>query len=274
MCRRYKMLPRVSCHRLLAVWGSIEPPKAADSSAVGRVWRQRFQVDPVELAELPKFLDPTGIGSSSRSVSKIFATPRCTIWCRTNIDRSSRRCGSSTPTTTGPPDDAAVSESITPHTSWRLSSPASPAHDARAPSGIPRPHDVPTTQRTSQPLDAAAAEGLTRDPALSHARRAADDDAGRIRIRERGLDEPHLLRTPDQRPRQPHGHSVKEQVGPRGLTKSPEPRNPGTEACLGSRNRRNPSNSSSALLSPPTPRRVNIELTCTNCAVAPKGRGK
>ena len=157
MCRRYKMLPCVSCHRLRTVWGSIGPPKAADNSAVVA---SGDNVSRSIRSNSPSFQSSwiaTGIGSSSRSVNKIFATPRCTIWSRTNIDRSSRRCGSSTPTTTGPPDDAAVSESITPHTSWRLSSPASPAHDARAPSGIPRPHDVPTTQRTSQPLDAAPA---------------------------------------------------------------------------------------------------------------------
>ena len=33
-------------------------------------------------------------------VSTSFAARRCTIWCRTNIDRSSSRCASSTPTTT------------------------------------------------------------------------------------------------------------------------------------------------------------------------------
>ncbi len=155
MCRRYRMLPCVSCHRLLAVCGSIEPSSVADSSAVVSSGDNGERSTRSNSPSFQSSCIATGISSSSRIVSSTFATPRCTTWSRTNIDRSSRRCGSSTPTRTRPADDAAVSESITPHTSCRLSSPTNPGHDASAPSGMPRPHDVPTTQRTSQPPAAA-----------------------------------------------------------------------------------------------------------------------
>ena len=57
---------------------------------------------------------------------------------------------------TGAADDAVVSDSITSQTRCRLSPPDNPAHEANAPSGRFRPHDVPNTHRTSQPDDSAA----------------------------------------------------------------------------------------------------------------------
>ncbi len=84
-----------------------------------------------------------------------------------------------------------------------------PAHQLQAVvADQPRPRrqrterDAPPARRADHPADLAATgrgtgQGLARDPAFSHARRAADHDAGRIRIGERGLDEPHLLPAPD-----------------------------------------------------------------------------
>src|SRR6478672_8694127 len=59
------------------------------------------------------------------------------------------------PTTTARPSGAQVSDSITPRTSCRLSPPAGPAHDLKAPNGRARAELVATTHRTSHPVDAA-----------------------------------------------------------------------------------------------------------------------
>ena len=150
-----------------------QPPQAAGGIRLDRpdqrlrqqrrriLQRQRLHVDSVELSELPKLLHRSGNRLVDALREHQSATPRCTICCSTNIDKSSRRCGSSTPISTGNPDEPAVNDSITSHTRCRLSPPARPAHDANAPSGSPRPHDVPTTHRTSRP-DAAAAASASR----------------------------------------------------------------------------------------------------------------
>src|ERR1700733_4427203 len=77
------------------------------------------------------------------------------IWCTTNVDRSSSRATSSTPSTTVLPGDEEVSEAIALRTNSRLSSPVDSAHEESAPSGIDRAEDVPTIHRTSHPCDLA-----------------------------------------------------------------------------------------------------------------------
>jgi len=63
---------------------------------------------------------------------------------------------SSTPTTTLVPEDAAVSDSITPRSNCTVSVTPDGAHPVKAPSGIARAEEVPTVQRVSHPFDAAA----------------------------------------------------------------------------------------------------------------------
>src|ERR1700722_16247161 len=77
------------------------------------------------------------------------------IWCTTNVDRSSSRATSSTPSTTVLPGDEEVSEAIALRINPRLSSPADSVHEESAPSGIDRAEDVPTIHRTSHPCDPA-----------------------------------------------------------------------------------------------------------------------
>src|SRR3984885_10766079 len=77
------------------------------------------------------------------------------IWCTTNVDRSSSKATSSTPSTTVLPGDEEVSEAIALRISSRLSLPAESAHEESAPNGIDRAEDVPTIHRTSHPCDPA-----------------------------------------------------------------------------------------------------------------------
>src|ERR1700684_112843 len=77
------------------------------------------------------------------------------IWCTTNVDRSSSRATSSTPSTTVAPGDEEVSEAIALRINSRLSSPARSAHEESAANGIDRAEDVPTIHRTSHPCDPA-----------------------------------------------------------------------------------------------------------------------
>src|SRR6476659_5918122 len=63
---------------------------------------------------------------------------------------------SSTPTTTLVPEDAAVSDSITPRSNCTVSVTPDGAHPVKAPRGMARAEDVPTVQRVSHPFDAAA----------------------------------------------------------------------------------------------------------------------
>lgn len=51
------------------------------------------------------------------------------------------------------PGDAAVSESINPRTRDTVSVVLVDIHAVKAPNGMPRADDVPTTQRVSQPRD-------------------------------------------------------------------------------------------------------------------------
>src|ERR1700734_3177366 len=77
------------------------------------------------------------------------------IWWTTNVDRSSSRATSSTPSTTVVPAADEVSEAIALRINSRLSSPADSAHEESAPNGIDRAEDVPTIHRTSHPCDSA-----------------------------------------------------------------------------------------------------------------------
>src|SRR3984885_11338642 len=77
------------------------------------------------------------------------------IWCTTNVDRSSSRAASSTPSTTVLSGDEEVSEAMALRINSRLSSPADSAHEESAPNGIERAEDVPTIHRISQPCDPA-----------------------------------------------------------------------------------------------------------------------
>src|ERR1700761_1069602 len=75
------------------------------------------------------------------------------IWCTTNVERSSSRATSSTPSTTVLPGDDDVSEAMALRIKSRVSSRADSAHEDSAPNGIDRAEDVPTIHRTSQPCD-------------------------------------------------------------------------------------------------------------------------
>src|ERR1700744_201796 len=75
------------------------------------------------------------------------------IWGTTNVDRSSSKAQSSTPSTPVLPGEEEVSDAIALRINPRLSSPADSAHDESAPNGIDRAEDVPTIHRASHPCD-------------------------------------------------------------------------------------------------------------------------
>ena len=60
MWRRYRTLPRVSSHSRLAASRIQRSAQSGRQQRRGLVGRQRLQIEPVELAGLPKFLCPSG----------------------------------------------------------------------------------------------------------------------------------------------------------------------------------------------------------------------
>ena len=204
MLRRYRTLPRVSSHSRWAASGSTDPPRVAETSDVVSSRERGCRSSRSNWPPFHTSCIPAGIGSPSRTVSTTLAAPRWTIWCKTNIDKSSSRCTSSTPTTTVLPGSADVSDSITARTRWRLS-----VTRRSGPRGESTQGKRPRRGCANRPTDFASFRSRRRecfagDSALPHPRGPANDYPRKIRSRYCGLDESHLLRAADQRPRQWH----------------------------------------------------------------------
>ena len=206
MLRRYRAFPRVSFHSRVAASGSTWPAQRRPSTA-RRSRRPKAVADPVGRTGRRRHTSYISVGtrSPSRTVSTTLAASRCTIWCRTNVDSSSSRWTSSTPSTTVVPGGADVTG--VDHAAHQLKpvSAGGPAHGANAPSGSLRADVVPTAQRGSK---AMGRDATTAPPALSGSSRRPAGPLTRIPAtpgsRYRGHDGSHLLRAADQRPRHAH----------------------------------------------------------------------
>ncbi len=196
MCRRYRMLPCVSCHRLaggVRVHRSVQRRRQKRRRLVRGQW---FKIDSLELAELPKFLyrnrNRLIVPQSQQDLRDVSLHDLIQNEHRqiveqvrvvhTHHDGAGRRRGSQRVDHAAHQLQAVVADQPRPRRQ-RTQRDSPPAR------GPDHPTDFATPGR-------GARQRLAPYPALSHARRAADDHAGRIRVRERGLDEPHLLPAP------------------------------------------------------------------------------
>ncbi len=212
MCRRYSVLPR---RQLPQAARGLRVDRADQRGRQQRRRNRPTTTAPGRPARTGRAstapAQPAGIGSSTRSVSEKFGhAPLHDLLQHEHRQVVEQVRVVDTDHAPVRSDDAAVSDSITSHTRCRLSPPARPAHDANAPSGSPRPHDVPTTHRTSlpatrpQPRAPRARSGSSRRPTGRRSRRpdvVGSESAASIK--------PHLPRSPDQRPPQPHSAQPK-----------------------------------------------------------------
>ena len=167
--RRYSGLPRVSSHIALTVRPSTGPPNPAASSAAASSRDSAAGSTTAHRSSFHKVRNASGAGASPRTVTTAKVSPAATSWCTSAADASSRRCPSSTHSTSRSPAARAAS-------AWRARArrsapsggpvPVAGSSGANAPNGIDAAERVARTHATALPRPAATSEASSASRVL------------------------------------------------------------------------------------------------------------